>query len=290
MDNSRLISSLKPVIIYLKLLGLLPILIDVKEIKLSSLQIIFGIVTKVFLLIFYFTNPVYYYYEETEEEALDSAAFNFEVISFTLLSSICQFLFLSRSKILLNIILQFFNLSKEIKNQSFYTYVFLIGAGEIIAIVIFNSAYNISYCFFYPGECDSVMNILIRSVQLIGVLTFIGINILFGNILIFCNEVVKVGNEKLKRLGDRNDFLASSVVYFNDAHTLCENVNRCFGPTMIVSTIITLFEFIVGCYFIVGVDCGSECTIAISVWLVPFGVLLWFVLFGCEIVLEEVNI
>lgn len=288
MDN-RLFSNIKPVIIYLKALGLLPISFTPSEIKLSIFEIIFGISVKIIFLIFYFTRKCLFY---EEPDDVGSVVFNFEMMSFALLTLLCQLLLLWRSKILLNISLQVLNFSKEIKNSYFYKLCLAITVGQVFAIFGFELAYNVSYCHVYPFDCKSVDDIVVRVVQSFGILTLIGVNILFGNVLLLCGEFLKLANNKLIKFHGDVAIFEKLVVSFNDAHTLCINVNRCFGPSMAVSTITTLFEFIVGCYFVVseGMKYGIGNQIVLIAWLVPFGILLWFMLFGCEEVVEQVKI
>lgn len=289
--------NLKPIVIYLNIFGLMPVSVNNSNFKISKFQIIYSVILELINICYYSVK-----FQFSSVKSLDSVndfALTSQILSFAMLTSLSHFAFLCRSTTLSKIWFQIFKLSKELSDKRIYKKIYRVVFCEVVVSIFFVIIFNINIFVFQSDIYDSFISIFELLMSNRWYFHLFGIHIFFFNILIFCNEILKLANEELNQISEidyvigvmerqkvkENKNISSVVLKFRNVADLCDDANTCFGPAFTVSCSLTLFQLIIGCYYI---SRGWTLLYLMFLWILSFILNLWIVLFACEIIMAQV--
>lgn len=315
MDNRRrFLNSIRPLKIAATIFGVFPLKINIsneKSVKISFFRIFYGVCFTLFMsgYVFFRFLLIKHYMLSLSESYL----FKFSGVAYPALFFFNCMSYFGHVKSYSKLMEELLKYSKILQNEQLFRKTFWITLGEVIFITLVLIAFNVSFYLAFPFFFYTFFDILDKVNDVFVKLSIALINFQYSNLLLFMYAMfahinLKIGNLEKMRLFTpkcKNNFLNKSkikvhpvlelmkeqsdikplIVLYGEICESCKTLNFVFGGSATACAAYNLITLVMQFYYIV----RGQADIIMS--LVLIGSLMlqqWFLLFACEMVVQEV--
>lgn len=302
ITNTSLIRSLNPFIIFLKYFGCFPFQIirinhSIIHFKISKLKLFYGII-----LVSASTYYTIKFRFKLENDSIIRSFLDADAIIISIGSVMCILVYWCNIRVIGRVNEQIFIYSKYLKDDEFTKKIsrvaicfFVCFFGSCLAVFL------MLYFIYFSGENRNIFLIIGHVLTTFYFLFIVNSVILhFSCLLIYYYKIFESINLELKKLAERveicfvenfkylfvyNFSIEDLVVVYIEICNLCEEINDAFGGSLAAAILIAFLQLLASSHQFI----NNAAILMFVVWFGYYIVLVWFILYPCEIIKNEVR-